>query len=86
MRYNGLAPNRAHDVLYFLRLVEGTGEPSIGLVSRVADTVARMEKGEGLGPERTFPRVTYDEVARRIGWHRGGPGDHLAKALTLVVG
>lgn len=87
MRYNGLAANRAHDVLYFLRLVEGTGDPSAGLVAEARAAIRAIERGEPTGYRgeyRRFERVTYETVAKRIGWHHGGPGDHLAKALAVV--
>lgn len=87
MRYNGLAPNRAHDVLCYLRLVDGTGDPSASLLNEVRAAIRSIEQGEPTGYRgelRRFDRVSYDSVARRVGWHRGGPGDHLAKALAVL--
>jgi hypothetical protein len=85
MRYNGLAANRAHDVLHYLRLVESTGDPSPRLIAKVEGAIATIKQGkqEGSGPRR-FEQVTYEAVAKQMGWHRGGPGDHLAKALAVV--
>ena len=85
MRYNGLAPNRAADVLHFLRVVDATGDPSPQLVAETKAAMAKLRAGERANPAASlrFEPLTYENIARRLGWHRGGPGDHLAKAIAL---
>lgn len=70
-------PTRARDVLRHISLVDPYRDPDPEFV----DQVRRVLNTKG-GCGR-YAR-TYEQVAKRIGWRRGGAGDILAKALALL--
>jgi hypothetical protein len=75
MRYG--QPTRARDVLRHIAIVNLSGDPSPDFISRVQHVLTTPDsKGR-------YARI-YADVARRVGWHEGGPGDLLRKALALV--
>lgn len=82
---------RPSEVLRYVALVELSGDPPAALVDRV---IRVRERGIGEvhwsgGPlaggqvSRVMAR-TYDDYAKHIGWHEGGPGDLLRKALAVA--
>ena len=66
-------PTRARDVLRHITLVDLSGDPSPNFVERVRRIV-----------ETPCHTRSYAEVAQRMAWHEGGPGDLLRKALVLA--
>lgn len=70
-------PTRARDVLRHIALIDLSGDPASEFVETVRQI---LNSPDGMG---RYPR-TYEQVAKRVGWYRGGPGDLLAKAIALI--
>lgn len=90
-------PTRARDVLRYLSLVDLSGDPSSAMVACVLGRRERARAdrlGHMLGAfpgARPKPRpvtesgLTYGHYAQAVGgWHEGGPGDLLWKAIAVA--
>lgn len=87
-------PTRARDVLRYLALVDLSGDPSPTMVHCVASFRERVRRNGAewrptprntYVPPLTVDNLTYGHYCNAVGgWHEGGPGDRLRKAIALA--